>query len=451
MAHPIYTGNPNLATTNPYSGAKGNSHTTAVPASPYASDDMYLAFALASDPNRKAGLLQDINRSLSAQAAPEGFAGNMMEYLLTLMRSRGISKSKTPITNNMVGIQDALALENVIKAAQASSLRPVEWLSRQLPDTGGAVKKKRDVSTQFTRQIQTAFQYLDLGDAREAYTDAYFVAHGYYPSKDLDTKFQTAWNNKEKNQNQPTTTKTTTEFAPVYDTKSNPVIDKKTKKQAVDKFGNKKYSKFAYDVNGERRYETVIKGTSTRQGLGFTDEEQDRLLAEFIVNNSPEEKWNAEDIRGAAKSIFNSLQSAHTNNYDTAPDLATLTPMIKSLLKSTDEKVSETIMKDYVDSIRAKTGSRFMSLSEVLAGGKDAIENVAPLLTNVSTYLEKDFTVDDPFIKQILNFQGSDGKYRMMNDYELDQAVKAHPAYAKTSKAKNESVNLYQTLKGQLA
>ena len=91
-----------------------------------------------------------------------------------------------------------------------------------------------------------------------------------------------------------------------------------------------------------------------------------------------------------------------------------------------------------------------MSIADYVKSGKDANEIIDPLVKTVSQFLEKDITVNDTFMKKILNFQGADGKYRMMNDYELEQALKSHPDFGKTSRAKNESVNLFQSLRGAL-
>lgn len=220
----------------------------------YTSTDPYLSFVQTPDPNRKSEYLQNINRTLSAQAAPEGFAGNRMQYLLTLLRTSKLSKAKTPLTNNMIGIEDSAALEKVINAAYASNQEPIEWLSRYTGSLGPKVIKQPDTTTKFTKQIQTAFQYKDLGDARQAYSNAYFTAFGVYPSADLDKKFQNSFNAQEKLQNQPTTTAGKVEQAPIYDTKSKPIIDPKTKKQAVDAFGNKKFSKIKTDAAGVKQY-----------------------------------------------------------------------------------------------------------------------------------------------------------------------------------------------------
>ena len=427
-----------------------NAYTSVIGKSIYGTD-MYSVFIGASEVNRKAELLQNINRTLSAQPAPAGFAGNRMQYLLTLLRTSGLSKAKTPLIGNMIGIQDSTALEKVIIAASGSNLEPIEWLSRYTGSLSPKVIKQPDTTTKFTQQIQTAFQYKDLGDARQAYSNAYFTAFGVYPAAALDKKFQDSFNAQEKVQNQPTTTAGKVEQAPIYDTKSKPVIDPKTKKQVVDSFGNKKFSKIATDAAGVKQYTPIISGTSTRQGQGFTAEEQKQHLADFLVANFPEESWDIKTLGGSAKSAFDALKAANTNNYGDAPDLATLSPIIKSLLKSTDADVSSTILKAYQDDKRKNAGTRFMSIADSLAAGKDAREIIDPFIKTVSQFLEKDMTLDDGWLKKALNFQGADGKYRMMNDYELQQALITHPDYGKTSRAKNESVNLFQSLKGALA
>jgi hypothetical protein len=54
--------------------------------------------------------------------------------------------------------------------------------------------KQQDTTTKYTKQIQTALQFKDLGDARQYYSDAYFAAYGKYPEAELDKKFQDSWN-----------------------------------------------------------------------------------------------------------------------------------------------------------------------------------------------------------------------------------------------------------------
>ena len=89
-------------------------------------------------------------------------------------------------------------------------------------------------------------------------------------------------------------------------------------------------------------------------------------------------------------------------------------------------------------------------IADYTNAGEDANKYVAPLIKTTSNYLESDITIDDPLMKKFLNFQGSDGKYRLPNDYEIEQELKKDSRYQKTSRAKNDVVNLFQSLKDQI-
>jgi hypothetical protein len=293
-------------------------------------------------------------------------------------------------------------------------------------------------------------QFKDLGDARQYYNDAYFTAFGQNPSADLDKKFQDAWNKQVRDQDKPTTTKTTTEFAPVYDKKSKAVIDPKTKKQKVDKFGNLVYSKIALDQSGQKRYTSVVTGTTTSSGEGFTDEEQKQFLADFLVANNPNTSWNVDNLGGTAKTLYDSIDSFHKANYSKTPDLVTLSTLIKDVLSSTDPKVATELIKQYESGTRKQTASKYMSLAEYVNAGEDADKYVKPMLETLSTALEKNISIDDPFAVSVFNFKDDKGTYRLPNAYELNNLIMNHSDYPKTSRAINEAVDLGQSLRSKL-
>lgn len=91
-----------------------------------------------------------------------------------------------------------------------------------------------------------------------------------------------------------------------------------------------------------------------------------------------------------------------------------------------------------------------MGVADYVKSGGDAKTIIDPLLKSLSANLESDITEKDKLAIKLLNFQGADGKFRLPNQYEIDQAVMADSRYGKTSKAKNEAVNLFQSLKGAL-
>jgi hypothetical protein len=404
-------------------------------------ENLFYKFAFATEPLAKAQAYQNLNRALNATAGPAGFK-NQFDYISSLL-------VKTGLTKNSLGF--ASALDKVVAASVGTNTDPFTFLETyQKSLSGGKPVKQPDTTTRYAKQIQTAMQFKDLGDARQYYNDAYFTAFGKNPSADLDKKFQDAWNKQVKDQDKPTTTKTVTEFAPIYDKKSKAVIDPKTKKQKVDKFGNLVYSKIALDQSGQKRYTSVVTGTTTSAGEGFTPEEQKQFLADFLVANNPNTAWSVDDLGGAAKSLYDTIAAFHKANYSKVPDLPSLSTLINNVLSSTDEKVATEYIAQYQNTIRKQTANKFMSLSEEINAGEDADKYVKPLLEVFTTALEKNFTQDDPFVIQALNFKDDKGVYRMPNALELNQMIMNHPDYGKTAKAVNEAVDLTQNLRSKL-
>jgi hypothetical protein len=402
--------------------------------------DPFVLFAQTTDPVRKAGYLMDIQKAMGADFVE----------MQALLRKSGLSKSTTPLGVGVVGLDEASAIEKIILASISSQLLPLDFLkaynSTVKPKDGPA---QQDTTTKYTKQIQTALQFKDLGDARQYYNNAYFTAFGQWPAPELDKKFQTAWNTQVKQQNQPTTTAGKTEFAPIYDTKSKPVIDPKTKKQKVDKFGNKEFSSIK-TVDGVKQYKTVSTGTSTKQGEGFTAEEQTQFLSDFLVENFPEASWNVDDIGGSAKTIYDTIKAYHTGNYDAAPDFATVSPLIKNLLSNPDEKVQNELYEQYISEIQAKSGSRFMAIKNSLKPGETANKYIAPVLQTLSAGLETNIGIKDDLAVQVLNFKDESGEYRLPNEFELQNIIKSDKRYEGTSAAINTAVNMAQSLKNAL-
>ena len=416
----------------------------------YSTTDPFLSYLQTTDPVQKGEYLQNINRSLTAQAGPAGFDGTQLEYLQTLMRRAGFSKAKTPIAGGMIGPGDAAGLDTVVALAYASNVDPLTYLENYNSTLAGKTVKQPDTTTRYSKQIQTALQFKDLGDARQYYSDSYFAAYGFYPSADLDKKFQDSWNAQVKSQDKPTTTTTKTEYAPIYDKKSKPVMDKKTGEQKKDKFGNLVYSSIAKDKSGKYRYETVITGSSISKAEGFTGEEQKQFLTTFLKENYPTAQFNVEDVGGAAKILYDSIVELHKANYSKPPAFSEVSGLIKDMIGTPDEKVQTELYTQYSNDIQSQALTRFNALSAVVKPGENASKYIAPVLKNLSESLEKEVTIDSDIAKEIFNFKGEDGSYRMPNDFELNNYIKARPEYGRTSMAINESVNVAQALKNAL-
>ena len=418
---------------------------------PYKTTDQYLSYLQTTDPVAKAKALQELNRKLNMNPGPAGFAGTELDYLQTMLRRGGFSKAKTPIGGGMIGPGDAAGLDAVIALAYASSKDPLTYLEDYNSTLAAKGPKQQDTTTKYTKQVQTALQFKDLGDARQYYSDAYFVAFGKYPPAELDTKFQNSWNANVVSQNRPTTTEGKTEFEPVYDQKSKPVMDKATGQQKKDKFGNLVFSKISENQSGQLQYKTKSTGTATSQGEGFTTEEQKQFLSTFLAQNYPGTDFSEGDVGGAAKSIYDAVVELHKANYSTPPKFASVSGLITKIIGSADEKVQTELFNQYSSDILNNALTRFNSLSSLtFKPGENASKYISPVLSSLSNALEKEVTIDSDIAKEIFNFKGEDGKYRMPNDFELNKFIKSRPEYGKTSAAINDSVNLAQSLKNAL-
>jgi hypothetical protein len=403
--------------------------------------DPFVLFAQTTDPVRKAGYLMDIQKAM----------GPDFVEMQNLLRKSGLSKSTTPLGVGVVGLDESAAIEKLILSSISSQLLPLDFLKAY----NSTVKPKKgpaqpDMTTQYTKQIQTALQFKDLGDARQYYNNAYFTAFGQWPAPDLDKKFQDSWNAQVKSQNQPTTTNNVTEKGYQYDTKSKPVIDPKTGKQKVDKLGQKVYSVRLKNDQGQYLTKTKVVGTTSSQGEGFTTEEQTQFLSDFLVENFPEASWNVDDIGGSAKTIYDTIKAYHTGNYDVAPDFATVSPLIKNLLSNPDEQVQNELYNQYISEIQAKSGSRFMAIQNSLKPGETANKYVAPVLQTLSAGLETNVGIKDPLAIQVLNFKDESGEYRLPNEFEMQNIIKSDKRYESTSTAINTAVNMAQSLKNAL-
>jgi hypothetical protein len=416
----------------------------------YKNTDQFLSYLQTTDPVAKAEALQEINRNLNRLSGPTGFDGTQFDYMQTLLRRGGFSKAKTPIGGGFIGPEDAAGLDKAIAAAYASNQDPLTYLENYNSTLVAKGPKQQDTTTKYTKQIQTALQFKDLGDARQYYNDSYFAAYGQYPSADLDKKFQDSWNANVLNQDKPTTTKTKTEFAPVYDKKSSPVMDKATGQQKKDKFGNLVFSKIAVNQSGQKQYTTVSTGVTTSEAEGFTPEEQKQFLATFLSENYPTADFSRGDVGGAAKTIYDSIVELHKANFTTPPTFAAVSDLVSDVIGTPDEKVQTELLNQYYSDIQNAAVTRFNSLGSIVKPGENASKYISPILTNISAALEREITIDSDIAKEIFNFKGEDGKYRMPNEFEISKFIKSRPEYGKTSAAINDSINLAQSLKNAL-
>ena len=404
------------------------SQASMVPGNIYGSTNNLLSYVSTTDPAAKALALQNIRREMSiANSGPNG-QGTQYEYLQSLLRSTGFVKDKTPI--GVVGPGDAAGLDKIIGLAVANNTDPVTLLELfKRSGVGGTTVKQPDTTTKYNKAVSTALQYKDITDAKQGYNDAHFEAYGYFPQETSFQNFQNAWNAEVKRQKATTTTSTKTTFRPI--------IDPKTGKQTTNK-------------EGVLQYETINTGTTTTSGEGFTAEEQQSFLANYISQNFPDVAINGEELGGVAKTLYDAIADAHASNFDTVPDLTTVAPLIKDAIGASNANQSAEMLKQYRNDIRDKMSTKYMSIAESLKAGKDAKAVLNPLLESLSTALETNIGITDPLTIKLANFKDEKGVYRLPNEFEISQAIMSDSRYGSTSKAINEGVNVMQSLRNKL-
>lgn len=410
----------------------------------------YVKLMGASDQMQKNTFFQEIYRGLITQPSASG-AGTLFNDLQALLRATGFSKGKTAS-----GIPDPADIDGLVTAlggAVAMNAPDVfSYLSAIAASGGrGTAKeiKQPDTTTKFTRQVTSALQILDLGDATKKFNDDFFLAYGVMPNEDSIKSFQRAWNAEVRQQRSTTATETVTKMAKVYDKTSEPVMDKKTGKQKLDKFGQPVFSRQKKNAEGVLQYKPMITQDTVTRGQGFTAEEQAEFMADYLVANFPDVE-GAEDIGGAAKTIYDAIVKLDQDNYREVSNFAKVAPVIKEVIGSGKAEVAQEYLRQYTDKIRKETAQKYMAISQNLNEGENAADIAKPLIDEFSAMLETSIDIKDPLMTRVLNYQAPNGEYRLPNEFERSQLVMEDSRFARTSTAVNNAVNTVQTLRSRL-
>lgn len=437
--------------------------------------DPYVKYLAASgDPVKAADEFNRLYAGLASTASSAGSKfNNAFEELQALLRANNYSNGKSAI--GIVDSADRTGLAKAIQDSLAMGQTDVIQFLGALSASGGrggVTIKQPDTSKKFTTQVTRALQMKDLGDAKRTLTDAYMLAYTTAPGEEMIADFQKKWNAELEAQTPSVTTSVVTEYAPIYDKKSGIVYDKtkpvltksgKPKKdskgnpvyqQKIDKFGNPVFNKIAVDSNGIKRYETITrpsgKASTLTPGEGFTAEEQQAFMAEYIATNYPREDWDLETIGGAAKNIYDAMVEVNKNNFEKPLSFQEAASTITQIIGTGNPQVANELIQKYVDGVRGKTAKRFMSLADDINAGNDAKPIVDSYLEKASIGLETTIGLDDPLALSIFNFKDEQGNYRLPNELEFARLIDNDSRSARTSRKINEAVNLAQSLAQQL-
>lgn len=321
---------------------------------------------------------------------------NKLDYIQALLRGTGMSKDTTP--RGIIGNDDTKALQEV---SRISLQNGVPFL-----DTLKELYSTRNVNTvKFSKSIATSIKLIDDSDAKSQLSNAYFQAYGEFPPESVITEFKNLRNIEAKKQQAKSVTAMTTKG----------------------------------DV-------TSTKTTTFDEG--FTKEEQQQFLANYLVKNF--DVATSDGLGGQAKSLYDQIVGVHRNNLLTEPDLPAVAGVIKNVLSATDDKVASEILNQYFGQQRRIASTKYLGIQNNLLAGDDVLTYAKPMQDGLMKTFGRNVAVDDKLIVTALNFKDEKGNYRPMNDLELNNLVMSDPRFATSPMAIQRGTTLADKLAKEL-
>ena len=321
---------------------------------------------------------------------------NKLDYIQALLRGTGMSKDTTP--RGIIGNDDTKALQEVSRISLQNGIPFLDTL-KELYST-------RNVNTvKFSKSIATSIKLIDDSDAKSQLSNAYFQAYGEFPPESVITEFKNLRNIEANKQQAKSVTAMTTKG----------------------------------DV-------TSTKTTTFDEG--FTKEEQQQFLANYLVKNF--DVATSDGLGGQAKSLYDQIVGVHRNNLLTEPDLPAVAGVIKSVLSATDDKVASEILNQYFGQQRRIASTKYLGIQNNLLAGDDVLTYAKPMQDGLMKTFGRNVAVDDKLIVAALNFKDEKGNYRPMNDLELNNLVMSDPRFATSPMAIQRGTTLADKLAKEL-
>ena len=330
------------------------------------------------------------------QSVPQSGFQNKLDYYQFLLRKSGLSGDTTP--RGVIGIKDSEAIKKVSQIALANRV-PFETMLTTLYSN----KSQGEVS--FSKNISTAIRLIDKGDAKSNLSNAFYQAWGSFPDQNLVNKFMDDYNAEAKKQKSTSTTTSST-------------------------------------TGGVTRSNTVTGNE------GFTDKEQQQFLANYLVKNHS--ITSSAELGGTAKNIYDQIISTSKNNFLAEPDFKEVSGLIANIIGAGDDKVSNQMLDDYKNQQRRVASKQYLGIQAELLAGEDAATYTKPLLNFLTKASGRNISADDKFIKNALNFKDDKGNYRLMNDYEMQQAWLSDPRSATSPDAINQATTVGNLVRQKL-
>jgi hypothetical protein len=259
-------------------------------------------------------------------------------------------------------------------------LNGVEYLTllQDNLDKGGAGGSK----TKFSKDVSTAVNLIDKSDATTMLSKAYYAAYGEAVPESEITRFMNKFNARAKKEAVTTTAAGTTTTG----------------------------------TGG-----TSGKSTTTRSGLGFTAEEQTNFLAKYLADRGVQ---ITPEMGGAAKTFLDELRNTYKNNGLAEPAFGSMADTVRDLIGTGDPEILKQKLSDAKQKIRNQAAKLNPGLADVLANGEDIKDYADQYIKIANNITKKNYTMDDPLIKRMLNYKDEKGNYRAASDWEVYQIVR---------------------------
>jgi hypothetical protein len=357
-----------------------------------AEGSFYTRTLATADPVAFSNLAASEIDSLRTQLRTDGF-GNNANYLQALLRATGASKGTTPL--GTFSYEDTKAFREAVVEARLNGVEYLTLLKDNL-DKGGV----GGTTTKFSKEASTAINLIDKSDAATMLGKAYYAARGETVPQSEITRFMEKFNARAKKEAVTTTESGTT------------------------------------TTTGKG---TTGKSTTTRSGLGFTAEEQTNFLAKYIA-----ERGGAitPETGGAAKTFLDELRNTYKNNNLAEPAFEQLAGTVSGLIATGDPELIKQKLEVAKQKIRNQAAKLNPGLADALANGEDIKEYADQYIKIASGITKKNYTMDNPLIKKMMNVKDDKGNYHAASDWEAYEIVRGSSDWANSA----DSFNTYSSI-----
>jgi hypothetical protein len=322
-----------------------------------------------------------------------------LEDIQILLRESKLSKGDTPL--GIFDKKDIAGLMSAVQTAKFNGQTTEFFLDRIYTDklikgntasSGGGLAKT----------ISSGLKLLDVGDASDKLSKAYYKAYGRYPTQKQIISFKDQWNQEAKTQ--------------LAETAS-------------------------YRSKGFNKDITV--------GEGFTESEQSAFLNRYLIKNL---KVDAANLGGDTKKIYDDIRSIYRDNFLPEPEFAQVAGVVKDLIGTADANVYNTKIAQVKQTVGKQAAAFYPSISEALLNGEN-VETYASVYRNslakkwgvTAESLKYDNEAQD-LVKSAVNFKTADNKSRLMDNNEFNSLVQS----TKRWKASEEAFTSYSNIGDKL-